>query len=153
MTWTYTYRCRACSSTYDVHFDEVLVGPVGMNQVIGKDRSDSGIEILKTRPLYDGKLAQITCSECRFSCKVCSDLDPPTTQFFVTVARRAHPEIDFDVLFEAEGRRLRDFPLLCPCCGSQVLSGSDRKRCVHCGSSQINIIDSAGPGRRGATEM
>lgn len=143
MTLIYDTRCLECGSEYCLSPRGVRLGPLDAEIVTGSE-DRGGITCLKTERLYTGGVTTVSCPICSLSVSFASDLAPHSFAFYFECAKDLFGDLKMDKVFESSPARctFRGFPVHCPSCDTVIDAPNLRRRCLKCGSSQLQVLRS-----------
>ena len=120
------------------------IGPIHHEVVTRQDVTAEGLTILKTEPLYKGRVLHLRCPVCELALHVAVDLAPLTLLDYITYQRDELAALKIDSIFKMNGAHctLRAFPLDCPRCGRSIVRPNADRVCVDCGGTQVQLIQS-----------
>lgn len=140
--WKYRLRCENCHSEYDAFPLSIDIGPLNDEVVIGKEKSDFEIEVLKTEKLYNHGILKINCPTCLLRAQIARDLFPFSMKEWLSCHKEILQELKIENLFKSSGE-LMEFPIECPRCSEKIETSEMKKICKYCGSKQLSVIKSA----------
>jgi hypothetical protein len=147
--WRNTIRCLACGLERAVHPEIIDIGPIRDLVISGSEVTLAGINIHRTEPLYHGRVLPLRCPSCDLVIHIATDLAPDTLRRYLDYQASSLAGLDMDRIFNigAGSCTLKSFPMDCPRCASQIAGPNAHRRCVDCGSSQVQLVRSK-PGEK-----
>ena len=139
--WVYQVRCEGCKSMYDAFPSYIEIGPINDLVVLGKERDESGIEVLTTERLYKHEILLLNCPRCLLRVQIAKDLFPSTMKEWLSCHQELLNDLKIENLFKDSGK-LKEFPLKCPRCSEWINIPNMKKCCKFCGSTQLSVIKS-----------
>jgi hypothetical protein len=143
--WHNTIRCLACGLERVVYPETIDIGPVRDQVVItGSDAKLAGLTIHRTELLYKGGVLPLRCPFCDLVIHIATDLAPDSLRRYLGYQTGSIAGLEMERAFNirAGSCTLKSFPMDCARCGKSIGGPNAERRCVDCGSVQVQLVRS-----------
>ena len=146
--WRNTIRCLACGLEKVVYPLSIDIGPIRDRVIAGSEQAPEGMPAYlgayRTEPLYHGRVLPLRCPFCDLVIHVATDLAPDTLGSYLSYQAGSVAGLEMARIFNMRGGSctLKAFPVGCPRCSRPIAGPNAGRRCVDCGSAQVQLVRS-----------
>jgi hypothetical protein len=127
-----------------VYPQTIDIGPIRDQVITGTEAMPAGLTTCRTEPLYKGRVLPLRCPFCDLVIHIATDLAPDALWSYLGYQAGSVAELQMDRVFNirAGSCTLKSFPMDCPRCSEPITSPNAHRRCVDCGSAQVQLVRS-----------